>query len=129
MHTAAQKKTTALRLAQPVQQDRQKTTLNITRCLGRADMSVVPPKFRKTSALCTMRECHSWLPIPLPLITVGISVGVYWEHFKSLFNPKLKGYFHTPFTKVFTSHFLSVHQECMYSSSSMLFVRNCLYAL
>ncbi len=76
-----------------------------------------------------MRECHSWLPIPLPLITVGISVGVYWEHFKSLFNPKLKGYFHTPFTKVFTSHFLSVHLECMYSSSSMLFVCSCFYVL
>ena len=60
----------------------------------------------------------------------------------NLFNPKLKGYFHTTITKVFTSHFLSVHpvrngtqiscvpSSCirsrrMYSSSSMLFVCNC----
>ena len=28
-----------------------------------------------------------------------------------LFGPKLKGHFHTPFTKVLTSHFLSVHPE------------------
>lgn len=28
-----------------------------------------------------------------------------------LFGPKLKGHFHTPFTKVLTGHFLSVHPE------------------
>lgn len=57
------------------------------------NMSVVPPKFRNISALMTIREntltipetacgqengrtCGD-LPISLPLITVGISVGTY----------------------------------------------------
>lgn len=91
-------------------------------------MSVVPPKFRKK--FCTLYDAG------MPLLDSDIASldnggNLRWSLLRvcSLFNPKLKGYFHTPFTKVFTSHFLSVHQECMYSSSSMLFVRNCLYAL
>lgn len=46
-------------------------------------MSAVPPNFRKIlhSVRCGNKSHYLFVPISLPLITVGISVGVYWESF------------------------------------------------
>jgi len=47
-------------------------------CLGRINVSAVPPKFRNNFLLSIQYgKIKKLLPISLPLITVGISVGVY----------------------------------------------------
>ena len=77
------------------------------------DTSVLPPKFREN--LCTL-PVRDLCPIPLPC-NAG-NVGAYLQPI-CVFSPLLEGYFHNPFTKIYTCHLLSLLPKIMYSSLSL----------
>jgi hypothetical protein len=94
-------------------------------------MSAVPPNFRNTSALITIREssCSTGIPavpIGLPLITVGISVEIYLENLTILRSFQSSKVTSILPSRKFSPATFSLHiRNCMYFSSSMPFVCNC----
>ena len=90
--------------------------------------SVLPPVFREISLhsagtgliLLRLPQAGRILLCPIPLPCNAGNVEAYL-HPPDAFSPLLEGYFHNPFTKIYTIHLLSVHPKIMYSSLSLHF--------
>ena len=69
----------------------------------------------------TWENVEAYLYCPRQPACINADDSILRCHAISTFSPLLEGYFHNPFTKIYTIHLLSVHPKIMYSSLSLHF--------